>query len=110
MTWLTSLPSHPQPSLPPPPPTTTLVLQHQHPCHPHPQSVVCVHGLATVNKLAWDKISIPCIIEEPAAHQLPPPPQHQITGLPGPSAWQEPIDSRGSQGINNRDERDLSQV
>lgn len=110
MTWLTSLHPHPQPSLPPPPPTTTLVLQHQHPCHPHPQSVVCVHGLATVNKLAWDKISIPCIIEEPAAHQLPPPPQHQITGLPGPSAWQEPIDNRGSQGINNRDERDLSQV
>lgn len=119
VTWLTSLPHHPQPPPPPPPPTTTtLVLQHQHPCHPHPQSVVCVHGLAAVNKLAWDKISIPCIIEEPAVHQLPPPPpppppphQHQmIAGLPGPSVWQESTDSRGTQGINTRDERDLSQV
>lgn len=72
MTWLTSLPSHPQP--PPPPPPTTLVLQHQHPCHPHPQSVVCVHGLAAaVNKSTWDKMSIPCIVEEPIARQLPPP-------------------------------------
>lgn len=111
MTWLTSLPHHSQPPPPPPPPstTTTLVLQHQHPCHPHPQSVVCVHGLAAVNKLGWDKISIPCIIEEPTTHQLPPPHQHQmIAGLPGPSAWQEPADGRGSQRINTRDERDLS--
>lgn len=106
MTWLTSLPHHPLPyDLHPPYPhvppiTTTIVLQQQHPCpyHPSPQSVVCVHGLAALNKVA-------CIVEE-STHQLPPQ-QHRIIGEPPElSTRQEPIDNRGSQGINPRDERD----
>lgn len=62
--------SHPQ--------TAAVLLQHPHThlCHSHSQSIVCVHGLTALNKFTWDKVSIPCIIEEPCH------PQGTVAGSP----------------------------
>lgn len=70
MTWLTHH-SHPRTA-------ATVLLQHPHThlCHSHSQSIVCVHGLTTLNKFTWDKVSVPCIIEEPCH------PHGMIAGLP----------------------------
>lgn len=71
MTWLTHH-SHQRPS--------TVLVQHPntHICHSHShsQSIVCVHGLTTLNKFTWDKVSVPCIVEEPCH------PHGIISGMP----------------------------
>lgn len=67
--WLTSLPHPPAPSPPSSHQQGTLVLQHHYHHHHHhpqlPENVNLVRGLATINELAWNKITTPCVLNGP---------------------------------------------